>query len=115
MLWAGAFLLLGYIFSEQIEVVAQRAASLGSGLMVLFAVAPFEKKTMPALAQPPFWTVTLLVPFNAWNPEGAMRSDPAPSTVTVAVPVAVVVRKNVPTEFRVPPFSMRIDAVPQAV
>jgi membrane protein DedA with SNARE-associated domain len=33
--WAGAFLLLGYIFSGQIEVIAERAASLGSGLMVL--------------------------------------------------------------------------------
>jgi len=31
VLWAGAFLLLGYIFSEQIEVIAERAASLGSG------------------------------------------------------------------------------------
>ncbi|MBS1841814.1 MAG: VTT domain-containing protein [Acidobacteria bacterium] len=35
LLWAGGFLLLGYIFSGQIEVVAERAASLGSGLMVL--------------------------------------------------------------------------------
>jgi len=39
VLWAGAFLLLGYIFSEQIEVIAERAASLGSGLMVLIVGA----------------------------------------------------------------------------
>jgi len=39
MLWAGAFLLAGYIFSEQIERVAERAASLGSGLMVLIVGA----------------------------------------------------------------------------
>jgi membrane protein DedA with SNARE-associated domain/rhodanese-related sulfurtransferase len=35
LLWSGAFLCLGYIFSEQIEVVAERAASLGSGLLVM--------------------------------------------------------------------------------
>src|SRR5215471_1374968 len=35
VLWAGTFLLLGYIFSGQIEVIAEGAASLGSGLMVL--------------------------------------------------------------------------------
>ena len=35
LLWAGAFLLTGYIFSGQIERIAERAASLGSGLMVL--------------------------------------------------------------------------------
>jgi membrane protein DedA with SNARE-associated domain len=35
VLWASAFLLLGYIFSGQIELIAERAASLGSGLMVL--------------------------------------------------------------------------------
>lgn len=34
-LWAGTFLLLGYIFSGQIEVIAERAASLGGGLMAL--------------------------------------------------------------------------------
>jgi membrane protein DedA with SNARE-associated domain len=39
LLWAGAFLLAGYIFSEQIEKVAERAASLGSGLMVLIIAA----------------------------------------------------------------------------
>jgi membrane protein DedA with SNARE-associated domain len=39
VLWAGAFLLLGYIFSEQIEVIAERAASLGSWLMVLIVGA----------------------------------------------------------------------------
>ncbi|HWZ98516.1 MAG TPA: VTT domain-containing protein [Candidatus Dormibacteraeota bacterium] len=38
-LWAGAFLLLGYIFSGQIEVIAERAASLGSGLLVLIVGA----------------------------------------------------------------------------
>ena len=35
LLWAAAFLLTGYIFSGQIERIAERAASLGSGLMVL--------------------------------------------------------------------------------
>lgn len=39
VLWASAFLLVGYIFSEQIEVIAERAASLGSGLMVLIVGA----------------------------------------------------------------------------
>jgi membrane protein DedA with SNARE-associated domain len=39
LLWAGAFLLTGYIFSEQIEKIAERAASLGSGLMVLIVGA----------------------------------------------------------------------------
>src|SRR5215471_2559639 len=39
VLWAGTFLLLGYIFSGQIEVIAERAASLGSGLMVLLVGA----------------------------------------------------------------------------
>jgi len=39
VLWAGAFLLLGYIFSGQIEVIAERAASLGSWLMVLIVAA----------------------------------------------------------------------------
>ena len=37
--WAGAFLLLGYAFSEQIEVIGERAASLGSWLMVLILAA----------------------------------------------------------------------------
>ena len=35
LIWAGSFLLLGYIFSGQIDYIAQRAASLGSGLLVL--------------------------------------------------------------------------------
>lgn len=35
LLWSGAFLSLGYIFSGQIEVVAERAETLGSGLGVL--------------------------------------------------------------------------------
>jgi len=39
LLWAGAFLLAGYIFSEQIEKIAERASSLGSGLMVLIVGA----------------------------------------------------------------------------
>jgi rhodanese-related sulfurtransferase len=34
-IWAGSFLLTGYIFSGQIERIAERAASLGSGLLVL--------------------------------------------------------------------------------
>jgi membrane protein DedA with SNARE-associated domain/rhodanese-related sulfurtransferase len=34
-IWAGSFLILGYIFSGQIEHIAERAASLGSGLLVL--------------------------------------------------------------------------------
>jgi membrane protein DedA with SNARE-associated domain len=39
LLWAGGFLLLGYVFSGQIEVIAERAESLGSGLMVLIVGA----------------------------------------------------------------------------
>jgi len=39
VLWAGAFLALGYAFSEQIEVIAERATSLGSWLMVLIVAA----------------------------------------------------------------------------
>ena len=39
LLWAGGFLFAGYIFSEQIEKVAERAASLGSWLMVLIVAA----------------------------------------------------------------------------
>ncbi len=39
LLWAGTFLLTGYIFSGQIEKIAERAASLGSGLMVLLVGA----------------------------------------------------------------------------
>jgi membrane protein DedA with SNARE-associated domain/rhodanese-related sulfurtransferase len=34
-LWAGSFLLTGYIFSGQIEHIAARAASLGGGLLAL--------------------------------------------------------------------------------
>jgi membrane protein DedA with SNARE-associated domain len=38
-IWAGTFLGLGFIFSNQIEVVAEHALQLGSGLLVvLFAV-----------------------------------------------------------------------------
>src|SRR5262250_2717138 len=39
ILWAGAFLALGYAFSEQIEVIGERAARLGSWLMVLIVAA----------------------------------------------------------------------------
>ena len=39
LIWAGAFLLAGYVFSEQIEKIAERAASLGSWLMVLIIAA----------------------------------------------------------------------------
>src|SRR5277367_5222661 len=39
LLWAGTFLGLGYIFTDQIEKIAERAASLGGGLLVLLAVA----------------------------------------------------------------------------
>lgn len=35
VVWAGSFLGLGFVFSEQIELVAERAVSLGSGLLVL--------------------------------------------------------------------------------
>jgi membrane protein DedA with SNARE-associated domain len=35
MLWAGTFLGLGYVFSGQIEDVAEHLASLGSGLLIL--------------------------------------------------------------------------------
>lgn len=35
MLWAGAFMGLGYAFSDQIEHIAERLASLGSSLLVL--------------------------------------------------------------------------------
>src|SRR5271170_4274072 len=38
-LWAGTFLGLGYIFSGQIERIAERLASLGGGLMVLIVAA----------------------------------------------------------------------------
>lgn len=39
LLWAGAFLLAGYIFSGQIEKIAERAASLGGWLSVLIIAA----------------------------------------------------------------------------
>ncbi|HME11437.1 MAG TPA: DedA family protein/thiosulfate sulfurtransferase GlpE [Candidatus Acidoferrum sp.] len=39
LLWAGSFLLLGYIFSGQLDYIAERAASLGSGLLVLIIAA----------------------------------------------------------------------------
>jgi membrane protein DedA with SNARE-associated domain/rhodanese-related sulfurtransferase len=39
LLWAGAFLGIGYAFSDQIEKVAEHAESLGSGLLVLLAAA----------------------------------------------------------------------------
>lgn len=35
LLWSGTFLLLGYIFSDQLERIAGRALALGSGLFVL--------------------------------------------------------------------------------
>lgn len=35
LIWAGSFLTLGYAFSGQIERIAERAASLGGGLLVL--------------------------------------------------------------------------------
>src|SRR5215472_5488182 len=37
LLWAGSFLGLGYIFSSQIERIAEHAARLGGGLVVLLA------------------------------------------------------------------------------
>jgi membrane protein DedA with SNARE-associated domain/rhodanese-related sulfurtransferase len=39
LLWAGSFLTLGYIFAGQLDYVAARAASLGSGLLVLIIAA----------------------------------------------------------------------------
>lgn len=38
-LWAGSFLAAGYIFSGQIERIAERAASLGGGLLALIVGA----------------------------------------------------------------------------
>ncbi|MGA2421083.1 MAG: DedA family protein/thiosulfate sulfurtransferase GlpE [Candidatus Acidiferrum sp.] len=38
-IWAGSFLLLGFVFSGQIEYIAERAATLGSGLLVLIIAA----------------------------------------------------------------------------
>jgi membrane protein DedA with SNARE-associated domain/rhodanese-related sulfurtransferase len=35
LIWAGSFITLGYAFSGQIERIAERAASLGGGLLVL--------------------------------------------------------------------------------
>jgi membrane protein DedA with SNARE-associated domain len=37
LLWAGTFLGLGYLFAGQIELLATRASTLGSGLLVLVA------------------------------------------------------------------------------
>jgi rhodanese-related sulfurtransferase len=39
LIWAGSFLTLGYVFSGQIERIAERAASLGGGLLVLIIAA----------------------------------------------------------------------------
>jgi membrane protein DedA with SNARE-associated domain len=39
LLWAGTFLGLGYIFSSEIEHIAERAASLGGWLLVLILAA----------------------------------------------------------------------------
>jgi membrane protein DedA with SNARE-associated domain/rhodanese-related sulfurtransferase len=39
LFWAGSFLATGYIFSDQIELIAQQAARLGSGLFVLIVGA----------------------------------------------------------------------------
>jgi len=39
LIWAGSFLTLGYAFSGQIERIAERAASLGGGLLVLIIAA----------------------------------------------------------------------------
>ncbi|HZC66860.1 MAG TPA: DedA family protein/thiosulfate sulfurtransferase GlpE [Candidatus Dormibacteraeota bacterium] len=39
LIWAGSFLTLGYVFSGQIERIAERAASLGGGLLVLIVGA----------------------------------------------------------------------------
>jgi membrane protein DedA with SNARE-associated domain/rhodanese-related sulfurtransferase len=39
LIWAGSFLTLGYLFSGQIERIAERAASLGGGLLVLIVGA----------------------------------------------------------------------------
>jgi membrane protein DedA with SNARE-associated domain/rhodanese-related sulfurtransferase len=38
-LWSGAFLSLGYIFSNQIEIIADHAAALGGGLVVILVGA----------------------------------------------------------------------------
>jgi membrane protein DedA with SNARE-associated domain len=39
ILWAGTYLGLGYIFSNQIEIIALKAQQLGGGLMVLLGAA----------------------------------------------------------------------------
>ena len=39
LIWAGSFLTLGYAFSGQIERIAERAASLGGGLLVIIVGA----------------------------------------------------------------------------
>jgi membrane protein DedA with SNARE-associated domain len=38
-IWAGTYLALGYIFSNQLDAVASHAARLGAGLLVLLAAA----------------------------------------------------------------------------
>jgi membrane protein DedA with SNARE-associated domain len=37
ILWSGAYLMLGYVFSEQLETVVDYASRLGSGLLILVA------------------------------------------------------------------------------
>jgi len=37
ILWSGAYLMLGYVFSEQLETVVDYASRLGSGLLFLVA------------------------------------------------------------------------------
>jgi membrane protein DedA with SNARE-associated domain len=39
LLWAGSALGVGFLFSEQIELIAEHAARLGGGLLVLFIAA----------------------------------------------------------------------------
>jgi membrane protein DedA with SNARE-associated domain len=39
LLWSGVYIGFGYVFSEQIEKVAERALRLGSGLLVLLVAA----------------------------------------------------------------------------
>jgi hypothetical protein len=35
LLWTGSYLLVGYVFANQLEIVALRAARLGTGLLVI--------------------------------------------------------------------------------
>jgi membrane protein DedA with SNARE-associated domain len=39
LLWAGAYFLLGYLFHDQLEVVARQAVTLGGGLAAVFVAA----------------------------------------------------------------------------